>query len=662
MVNAAPDEPEPAQIAFANGNKALLMEGRSEDAAGMIARMCLQPPAPGRPVIVVCGGAARLVGKAFERADAMIGMGVASAAETTGAAIVDGGTSAGVMELTGQARARRPQALPVLVGVAPKGLVTYPNPSEPIPADGRVPLEENHSHFVLAESSEWGGETSLLMTVAQTLAGGGLVAVVLAGGESVAKSEAREAARHGWPIFVIAGTGGLADDLFRLSTDHRVQRRRRAAWLLPRRFRNRPQPSPSGITDPDLREIVTTANVKLIAAGMEPWQLARDLSWALQDEPILKEAWQRFATYDYLAVRLRRLFTRFQASILLLGVAATLLALIDSEVKKTPLHWTVVVLPILVSVIIAVGSRRAFGQRWVMMRAAAEFVKTEIFRYRVLGPPKTRGRTKSPKAANQQRLAGQLDDIEARLMQTDASSGPVTTYAGPLPPDSYEASRDDDGLSRLDAEHYLRIRVDDQLGYFDRRVSALNRRRNVLQFLAIASGAAGAILAAAHLEVWIGLTAGASAAALAYLGYLQVDNTIITYNQTDFRLAALKRWWLALDAAEQNETATVEHLVTGCETALAMEQAGWVAQMNDTLEHLKRSQESVIRNVDTQGDPAASARHNADDHPRPPGPAQLRAAPGGAAQLGDGPPQVGPHVRRHLTKRLQRGERTVIDK
>jgi len=613
VVNAPADELEPSRIAFGNGNKALLAEGRREDAAGLIARMCLQPPAPGRPVIVVCGGADKLVGKALERAAVMIGAGVAPAAESLGAAIVDGGTSAGVMELTGQARARRPQSLPVLVGVAPKGRVTFPSPNEPIQADEparpRVPLEENHSHFVLADSGEWGGETGLLMTVAEALAGGGPVAVVLAGGDSVAKSEVREAVRHGWPIFVVAGTGGLSDELSQLWAVYQGPRRRRAAWLLPSRFRYRPLRSPSGITDPDLREIVVNADIRPIAAGTEPGQLTRQLSWELQDEPILKDAWQRFATYDQLATRLRRLFTRSQASILLLGVAGTLLALIDSEVKKTALHWAVVVLPIMVSVLVAVASRRALGQRWVMMRAAAEFIKAEIFRYRVLEPPAAEGQAKSPKAVNQQRLVAQLDDIEARLMQTEASSGPVTPYAGPFPPEMSGPSRDDDGLSRLAAARYLHIRVDDQLGYFHRKVRALNKSRNVLQFLAVASGTAGAILAAAHLEVWIGLTGGASAAALAYLGYLQVDNTIVTYNQTAFRLTALERWWLALDGEEQTGTA-LDRLVTDCETALAAEQAGWIQQMNDTLEHLKQSEDSAIRRIEPDDIPAGSSQRD----------------------------------------------------
>jgi hypothetical protein len=153
VVTVPADEREPPPITFGNGNEALLAGGRPEDAAAIIARMRLEPDTPTRPVIVVCGGADSLAGAALERADALIGTGVASAAKTTGAAVVDGATDAGVMRLTGQARARRPQALPTLVGVAPKGLVSYPGGLEQ--GQERVPLEDNHSHFVLADSGEW---------------------------------------------------------------------------------------------------------------------------------------------------------------------------------------------------------------------------------------------------------------------------------------------------------------------------------------------------------------------------------------------------------------------------------------------------------------------------------------------------------------------------
>jgi hypothetical protein len=605
VVTAPADEPEPPPIAFGNGNKARLAEGRAEDAAAIVAGLGLESTTPTRPVILVCGGA-DLAGAALERADALIGTGVASAAKTVGAAVVDGATDAGVMRLTGEARARRPQALPILVGVAPKGLVSYPGGPEQ--GQERVPLEENHTHFVLADSAEWGGETRLMMDVAQALARGGRMAMVLAGGGKVARSEVQQAVRRGWPVFVAVGTGDLADELTRLWDIHRVRHRRRGAWLLPRKRRDREPTSPSAIADHNLREIITEADIRPVGAAVDPMQFARQLAWEVQDEPILKGAWQQFATYDYLAVRLRRLFTRFQSWILLLGVAGTLLALIQSEVKQTWLHWVVVVVPILASVLIAVVSRRAVGQRWVMMRAAAEFIKAEIYRYRALQPAHVR-------PADRRRLADQLDVIEARLGQTEASSGPVTPYNGPLPPVMYGAGRDDDGLSRLGADGYLRIRVDDQLSYFHGRVRTLNRRRNFLQSVSVASGATGAILAAASLETWIGLTAGVSAAALAYLGYLQVDNTIVTYNQTAFRLAALRRGWQATDQNHRTRTA-LEELITRCETALATEQAGWVQQMNDTLEHLRERQADEAKSIEGQDHPAGQLEPG-DNHDNP---------------------------------------------
>jgi hypothetical protein len=584
-------------VSFGNGNQAVLSDGRIGDVADVIARMGLAPSETGRPVIVISGGARTLDNGELDRASAIMQDALASAGERTGAVVVDGGTAAGVMRLAGQARARWPRELPVLLGVAPAGRVTYPGgpAGDGGPREPREPLEENHSHFILADSSEWGGETRLLIATAEELAGRGRVVMVLAGGGQVATSEVREAARRHWPIFVIADTGGLADSLLRLGKAHRVARRRLA---------RRQQPPLSAITDADVREIISQGDIRPVT-DTEPWSFARRLAWELQEEPVLKDAWRTFATYDQLAVKLRRMFTRFQASILILGVVATLLALIDDRLKDAALHWAVIVVPIATSVLIAVASRRSVGQRWVMLRAAAEAIKAEIYRYRTLetGPASEHARDAG---ASQRRLAERLDVVETRLMQTEASSGPLLPYRGPLPPAMYGAGRDDDGLSPLDPDRYLRIRVGDQLTYFHQRIRTLNRRRNLLQFLAIASGAAGAILAAAKQEVWIGLTAGASAAALAYLGYLQVDNTIITYNQTASRLAGHERGWRALPSAQQDKAA-FRHLVTGCEAALATELSGWVEQMSDTLEDLRRDQARAADRTEHSADGPQSA-------------------------------------------------------
>lgn len=272
-----PDRQQVLQVPFGTGKQGKLSAARPGDVADIIARMGLAVPAKGRPVILVCGGADDLADAALERASAMIGPAVAAAAEVTGAVLVDGGTSSGVMRLTGQARARWPEALPVLMGVAPAGLVTYPGS----PAKEGVPLEEYHSHFILADSSEWGGETRLMMAVADELAGGGRVVMVMAGGGKVATSEALEAARRGWPIFAIAGTGGLADSLLEMRTAYRVPRRRLAAPVLPDKLRYRPLPSASAIGDPDLREIVLEADIRPVT-GTDPGMFSRQLAWELQ--------------------------------------------------------------------------------------------------------------------------------------------------------------------------------------------------------------------------------------------------------------------------------------------------------------------------------------------------------------------------------------------
>lgn len=586
---ARPELGEPSEVRFDNANSAALLEQHGADAHELLAALGLRPGARGSAVILVSGGADKLTDASLARAAAMLGPAVSSAAEVTGAVVLDGGTSSGVMELTGAARAKKPLAMPVLLGVAPAGLVTYPDG----PAGDRIPLEENHTHFVLADSAHWGGETGLLIALTAAYAGNGRVAVVLAGGGPVATADIVESVRRGWPVFVIAGTGGLADSLLGLWRTHRAPRRRPAARLLPSALRRRVPPL-SSITDADLREIVSEGDIRAVT-GDEPGQLARQIAWELQDEPALKAAWRQFATYDHLASRLRVTFTRLQASILLLGVMATLLALIYARVGTQGLHWAVIAVPILAAVLIAVAGRRALGQRWVMLRAAAEAIKAEIYRSRVLAAADiSRTAGQEDHVRRQKELAAQLYDIDARLMQTQASSGPLTPYDGPLPPQMYGAGRDDDGLSPLDAKRYLQIRVADQLAYYHGKVRRLDRLRNVLQLLAIVAGATGAILAATGLEVWIGLTSGASAAALAYLGYLQIDNTVVTYNQVAAKLTALEREWQA-GSRTQLDPAALRDLVTRGEAILTTELAGWVQQMSDTMEELKNRQAEAER-------------------------------------------------------------------
>jgi hypothetical protein len=255
-----------------------------------------------------------------------------------------------------------------------------------------------------------------------------------------------------------------------------------------------------------------------------------------------------------------------------------------------------------VSVVIAVANRRAAGKRWVLLRAGAESVKREIYRYRTrTGIYADRRLPGADPAARPRRLAVQIDAIEAGLMHTEASSGPLSPYHGPLPPEMSGAGRDDDGLSPLEPGRYLQIRIGDQLRYYHQRIRELDRRRTIFQLLAVAAGGSGAILAAAGVEVWIGLTTAISGAALSYLAYLQVDNTIVAYNQSASTLTRLEREWAAGDH-DTDDAAAFDDLVMRGEAVLTTELGGWVQQMTAALDQLHAQQATAARRVEEQGD------------------------------------------------------------
>jgi hypothetical protein len=500
------------------------------------------------PVLVVCGGADGLEGAALARAASLLSTAVAGAVGPTAGIVVDGGTDAGVMRLAGRARATNPRALPALVGVAPRGAVASD-------ADGAVALEPHHTHVVLAEGDDWGDETPLLLSLADALAEGAPVILVMAGGGDVALREAEGAARRGWPIFAIVGTGGIADRLA------------------------------DAYADGSLSEMLPAGDVRPVR-DVDPAALARRLRSALAADAVLQDAWSLFTTYDRGAARLRRTFERFQIAIILFGLVATLLALLYQELGTQPLRWAVVAAPIVVSALVAVATRRAAGKRWVVLRAAAESIKSETFRYRTRTG--VYADETPPAGSNPHRrevLAGHLAEIQSRLMHSEASSGTIA------PSDAGSISQDDDpeaddGLQALDADAYLRLRLQDQIDYYQRRVRRLERRRSVLQIVAIGAGGAGALVAAAGAEVWVALTTAVAAAPPAYLAYLQVDSTIVAYNQAAARLDTLSRGWRARAPAART-TAAFDDLVTQAETVLITELGGWMEQMVNALRELQ---------------------------------------------------------------------------
>lgn len=137
---------------------------------------------------------------------------IAHLAASLNALIIDGGTQAGVMALIGLGVAQQPHKS-TLLGVAPAGTVTYPGtPSNKINSQA-VPLDPNHSHFVLVETDTWGGETEVMYELAQVFSEGIPSLALLVNGGAIAKSEVLYNVRQRRPIIIFEGSGRLADEL-----------------------------------------------------------------------------------------------------------------------------------------------------------------------------------------------------------------------------------------------------------------------------------------------------------------------------------------------------------------------------------------------------------------------------------------------------------------
>jgi SMODS and SLOG-associating 2TM effector domain 1/Protein of unknown function (DUF4231)/SLOG in TRPM, prokaryote len=419
-----------------------------------------------------------------------------------------------------------------------------------------------------------GSETESLATAAR-LAGSEPVVVVVAGGNVDAPGHVVDAAARGWTIVPVAGTGGLAAELAAGSEGGKSSRRRGRA---------RSRATGDGP--------VTTILAHRVLPAVEPGhEMVKLVTWELHDVPVVKLTWRRLASYDVTAARLRRNSERLERSILLLGIIVTFIALLDNELSIHEIagwwdevfHWSLVVMPVVVSILIAMSASMAIGKRWVLLRSASESIRRELFGWRTrTGHYRDDGGGPTTRRASVERLVDRVCAIESRLMKSevgtstlvDVGEAPAITLAG--------AHHEDDGVSRLGPDAYFRLRIEHQLGYYRSKVRRLARNLRLLQVVSILAGAAGTILAVTGNEVWIGLSTAVAAAVVAHIGRSQIDATLSGYNYAIASLEELRSRWLAVPPKERTEQ-HFDDLVQRAERALEREQASWQRHMSDAM-------------------------------------------------------------------------------
>ncbi len=556
------------EVLFPNGNRARWVKAQPDAEPHEVVRaLGLSQP---RALILLVGGAEGLEPEVGARLRQLFSRGIARAAAETGALILDGGTQSGGMSLMGEGVSAWGAPSP-LVGVAPAGCVSYPGAPASEGDGPRSPLDSRHSHFVLVDSDTWGDETPTLYRLAEHLARASPVVVVLVNGGERSKQELLHAVRRGWPLVVLQGSGRLADEL--------------AARV------HHPSPAP---TDPVLAEILSEGQLDVFPVQGSPSELKRLIRRELREDSILKLAWQRYATYDANASRQQRIFQRLQFWTLLLSFLSTLVALLATQLRSiAPLpapgamkgflyvmYVMGVLLAAAITVLVAASTRFKAGTRWIRLRAHAEALKREIYRYRCRMGPEVAPRT--GRSSRERLLASRMKSISRQLMQTEANLSAVRAYRGRLPPPS-DAARGDDGFSALTPSGYIRYRLDSQLDFYRRKIDALDRRSSQLQWTLLLAGALGTVLVAVGWGLWVPLTTTLVMVLTSWLGSQQTGNRLMKYQQAATDLDNLKAWWSALPPEDLEKPRYFEALIEDTELVLQAELTGWVQDMKDAL-------------------------------------------------------------------------------
>ena len=568
-------------VTFPNKRQATLVRATSDTSVSqLVSSLGLSRP---EALLLMVGGVANLNPQVSAHLVQLFSRGIANALSGMNALVLDNGLNAGAIQMMGQGVADRGHKT-TLVGVAPADQVAVPGTTDVPPEAGE--LEPNHSHFILTPGQSWGDETELLTNVATALAEPQPVVTILVAGDDVAKKQVLHAVRQGWPVVVMKESGGLANDVANLA-----------------------QERPPFIEDPDLAEIIIDGKLYFIQSTGPISAFERLLEQLLSNqhsgtEPsTLELVWNRFAQYDQSANQQQHDFGVVQKAILGLGVTATLLAIIQTYYKNSvgeaittdvnyqvidwSLYVVLLLLPITISILIAGANRFSAGNKWILLRAGAESLKKEIYRYRtridIYSDQQTR------QISREMQLHRKEEAINRKLMQTEVNATSLKKYDGPIPP-LYGAADGDDGLSFLTPDRYVKLRLEDQLKYYQSKTQKIEKQMKQLQWIIYILGGVGTFLVAIGLEIWIAFTTSVVTALTTYMEYRQLETTLMRYNQTAAELTSLRSWWIALTNEEQADPANISQLVDQTETTIHSEHAAWVQEMQDAMAELRAAQ------------------------------------------------------------------------
>jgi hypothetical protein len=366
--------------------------------------------------------------------------------------------------------------------------------------------------------------------------------------------------RGGWAVATVTDSGGAADDLVKA-----VARQQDSRWG-------------------DLRE----ADVEQLPS--DPASARRQLCWRLHDDELLKSAWSAYAAYDDASNQLKRDATRMRgvfgaATFVLLGLVTLLvqaavfrwisqdgkhLDQLHNHLGRSIIAWllpaaraAVVALPVAIAVAVALAGFSASYKKWRAVRAAAETLKREIYRYRA-------GVTLSNSAAGP-RLAAMLSAVDDEALRGEVALSERPTALVRRRPHNV----DPDEIDPLNSKIYLKRRVEQQLLWFQRTSLARTKRERYVVATAALAAALATVLAGTKFAAWVALLVLTASAFSIARERRQTREEVQGYDRAVADVNAARMRWLQRPTESRVEAANLTELVEDVEDAFERESLTW---------------------------------------------------------------------------------------
>jgi hypothetical protein len=302
--------------------------------------------------------------------------------------------------------------------------------------------------------------------------------------------------------------------------------------------------------------------------------------------PILNIAWTRVAHLDALSKKRTRGHYRMRRWIAILGVLATLWAILinnvfseDVSIAGLIVKGLFVVTPAIASGLAFLATKNYANGDWLITRAGAEEIQKEIYFYRTILQKKSSRRTY---------LEKRLAEIQRQIYRGLNGEFSFETYNGQIPPNYYPDDPDSDpGFADLTGEEYCKYRLENQLHWHNKEINEYKTERQRLTIFIAAAGVLGTVLASVSiaggpLALGVALTASITAALIGWQELRNIDVVVRNYSKVVLELTLIYDHWMNLEAEERTTTEFYK-MVRGCEEVLWAQNTEYIKSMQEAL-------------------------------------------------------------------------------